>query len=92
MGRETRFTSGFSYNDDGSMCFLVNTKYYYLEDDKTCFEFSSIFHRFKDIEISDSYKIMRADIEYTNDNSWDVNIDWNENGKNELRVYKVINN
>lgn len=85
-----RFTSGFCFQEDGSKLFLVNTKYYYLKDDAACFRMSSAFHSMQNITIENSYEIMRADIKYVHDNSWDVQIDFNDNGQEELRVYKVI--
>ena len=39
-----RITSGFSFDEDGSKLFLVNTKYYHIEDDDACFRLSSGFH------------------------------------------------
>ena len=86
----TRFTSGFCFEEDGSKLFLVNTKYYYLKDDAACFRFSSAFHNMQNVTIDSNYEIMRADIEYTHNNTWDVQIDFNDNGQEELRVYKVI--
>ena len=86
----SRFTSGFVFMEDGSKLFLVNTKYYYLKDDATCFRLSSAFHSMQNVTIENSYEIMRADINYINDNSWEVQIDFNDNGQEELRAYKVI--
>lgn len=85
-----RFTSGFAFKEDGSYLFLVNTKYYYLEDDAICFEMSCACHKFKNMTINNNYEIMRADIKDKNANGWDVWIDFNDNGKEEFRVYKVI--
>lgn len=85
-----RFTSGFALKEDGSYLFLVNTKYYYLEDDATCFEMSCACRRFKNMKIKNNYEIMRADIKDRHSNGWDVWIDFNDNGKEEFRVYKVI--
>jgi hypothetical protein len=44
----------------------------------------------QNVTIDSNYEIMRADIEYTHNNTWDVQIDFNDNGQEELRVYKVI--
>lgn len=84
-----RFTSGFAFEEDGSYLFLVNPKYYHLEDDATCFELSCMYHKMKNMTIKNDYEIMRADIKDRSGNGWDVWIDFNENGKEEFRVYKV---
>ena len=86
-----RFTSGFAFEEDGSKLFLVNTKYYYLEDDSHCFQMSCICHRFKNMKIENNYKLMRANIKHRNDGDiWAVWIDFDNGGKEEFRVYKVI--
>jgi len=85
-----RFTSGFSFDGDGSKLFLVNTKYYHIEDDTACFKLSSSFHNMKNATIESNYKIMKADIKDKHGNGWDVWIDFNDNGKEEFRAYKVI--
>lgn len=85
-----RFTSGFTFEEDGSYLFLVNTKYYSTKDDAICFRLSSVFHNIENTTIENNYEIMRADIRDRHDNGWDVWIDFNDNGKEEFRVYKVI--
>lgn len=85
-----RFTSGFCFNEDGSMLFMVNTAYYELQDDETCLNLSCIFHGITRKKIDGEYEIMRADVEYVSENNWEVSIDFDENGKDEFRVYKVI--
>lgn len=85
-----RFTSGFCFQEDGSKLFLVNTKCYKPEEDTVCFIMSSAYRNMHNTTIENSYEIMRADIKYVHDNSWDVQIDFNDNGQEELRVYKVI--
>ena len=85
-----RFTSGFSFDKDGNDLFLVNTKHYKVEDDVTCFRISCICRDIQNATIKNSYKIMRADIIDCLGNGWDVWIDFNDNGKEEFRVYKMI--
>lgn len=85
-----RFTSGFAFKEDGSNLFLVNTKYYYLEDDHHCFEMSCMYHNMKNMAIDNNYEIMRADIKDRDGNVFDVWIDFNNKGKEEFRVYKVL--
>ena len=85
-----RFTSGFCFNEDGSMLFMVNTSYYALYDDEICLNLCCAFHGMTKKKFDGEYKIMRADVEYVNENSWEISIDFNENGKDEFRVYKVI--
>ena len=84
-----RFTSGFALKEDGSKLFMVNTKYYSIEDDAVCFILSSNFHNMKNATIENNYEIMRADIKDRHGNYWDVWIDFNDNGREEFRVYKV---
>ena len=81
-------TSGFCFNEDGSMSFMVNTSYYALYDDEICFYLSCNFHKIEDKILSDTYEIMRANIEHSD--SWNVTIDFIEDGKDEFRVYKVV--
>ena len=83
-----RFTSCFCFNEDGSMSFMVNTSYYHLQDDKSCFNLSCGFHKIENKILSDTYEIMRANIEHGD--GWNVMIDFIEDGKDEFRVYKVI--
>lgn len=85
-----RFTSGFAFKEDGSKLFLVNTKYYYLEDDPHCFQMSCICHRFKNMKIENNYEIMRANIKDRDGDVMDVWIDFNNKGKETFRVYKVL--
>ena len=85
-----RFTSGFAFNEDGSTLFLVNTKYYYLEDDRLCFEMGRMSRNMKNVTIENHYEIMRANIMDRDGDFMGVWIDFNDNGKEELRVYKVI--
>lgn len=85
-----RFTSGFVFKEDGSYLFLVNPQYYNLEDDAICFEMSCMCRNIKNMVIGNNYEIMRADFRDRHGNGWDVWIDFNENGKEEFRVYKVI--
>ena len=85
-----RFTSGFSFDKDGNKLFLINTKYYYIEDDIICFERSSNYHDMKNATIGNDYKIMRADIRDRSGNGCDVWIDFNNNGREEFRAYKVL--
>lgn len=87
-----RFTSGFAFKEDGSYLFLVNPQYYNLEDDATCFELSCICNKMKNMKIENNYEILKADIKDRHGNGWDVWIDFNEDGKEEFRVYKVIEN
>ena len=85
-----RFTSGFALREDGTNFFLVNTKYYNLEDDMTCFDLSRVYHHKGNITIKNNYEIMRADIRDRYGNGWVAWIDFNDNGKEEFRAYKVI--
>lgn len=85
-----RFTSGFAFKEDGSKLFLVNTKYYYLEDDPHCFQMSCIYHRFKNMKIENNYEIIRANITDRDGDVMDVWIDFNNKGKETFRVYKVL--
>jgi hypothetical protein len=85
-----RFTSGFAFKEDGSYLFLVNTKYYRLKDDVICFELSRNFHHMQNMIIECDYKIMRANIKDRHGNGWDFWIDFDDNGKEEFRVYEVI--
>ena len=86
---DNRFTSCFAFNEDGSMSFMVNTKYYNIQDDASCFRLSCGFHGITNAKIDDNYKIMRANLKHL-DNNWRVSIDFDEDGKNEFRVYKVF--
>lgn len=81
-------TSGFVFNEDGSILYMVNTSYYALCDDEICFNLSCDFHNIKNKRLDNSYEIMRADVEHTN--GYDVSIDFNENGLDKFRVYKVL--
>lgn len=85
-----KFTSGFAFKEDGSKLFLVNTKYYYLKDDPHCFEMSCIYHKLKNVSIEKNYEIMRANIMNRDGDILDVWIDFNDKGKETLRVYKVL--
>lgn len=85
-----RFTSGFSFDKDGNDLFLVNTKYYHVQDDAICFKLSCMSRDIQNAAIENDYKIMRADIKDRHGNGWDVWIDFNDNGKEEFRVYKMI--
>jgi hypothetical protein len=87
-----RFTSGFTFKEDGSYLFLVNSQYYNLEDDVACFELSCMYNKMKNVKIENNYEILKADIKDRYGNGWSVWIDFNENGKEEFRVYKVIEN
>jgi hypothetical protein len=82
-------TSGFVFNDDGSMSYMVNTSYYGVYDDEICFNLSCRFHKVENKVLSKDYEIMRANIEQGKD--WNVMIDFVEDGKDKFRVYKVIN-
>jgi hypothetical protein len=84
----SRFTSGFSFGEDRDL-FLVNTKYYKVEDDTTCFRISCISRDIQNATIENSYKIMRADIIDGLGNGWNVWIDFNDNGREEFRAYKI---
>ena len=84
-----RFTSGFCFNEDGSMLFMINTAYYKPQDDEACLSLSCIFHGIAKQKFNGEYEIMRANAEYVNENNWEVSIDFNENGKDEFRVYKI---
>ena len=85
-----RFTSGFAFEEDGSKLFLVNTKYYYLEDDRLCFEMGRMHRNMKNATIENDYKIMRANITDRDGDVMDVWIDFNNKGKETFRVYKVL--
>ena len=57
-----RFTSGFSVDEDGNRIFLINTKYYHIQDDQICFWMSCACRGLKNLYINDLYKIQRANI------------------------------
>ena len=86
---DNRFTCCFAFNEDGSMSFMVNTKYYKVQDDASCFRLSCGFHNITDARINNDYKIMKANLKHA-DNNWKVFIDFNDEGKDEFRVYKVL--
>lgn len=82
--------SGFAINEDG-MVFMVNTAYYIkVEDDPTIFRWSCGFHEIKNKRLADTFELMKADVTWHNDGSWRVDIDFDENAKDEYRVYKVL--
>lgn len=79
-------TSGFCFDDD-NLLYIVNTGFYDTSDDKSCFRLSCMYHSMIDKVLDDNYKIMRADVVLQED--CNVSINFNENGKEEFRVYKV---
>lgn len=84
-----KFMSGFIFNEDNSILYMVNTKYHIPSNDAVCFSASCLGHRMKNKKLSATYEIMRANVEcYSNGRS--VSVDFDENGKDEFRVYKVL--
>lgn len=79
--------SGFCLNENGELLYMVNTKFYDIKDDKTCFESSCKLHNIKGKTLN-SYEIKRANIEKSY--GFDVLIDFKEDGFEEFRVYKTI--
>lgn len=84
-----RFPSGFAFEDNGGMLYMVDTAFYPLRDDKTCFELSCLLHKIKNKKLDTEFEIMRADVEYTGE-GWEASIDFKEDGRDEYRVYKVL--
>lgn len=79
-------TSGFCFYDD-NLLYMVNTEFYNIPDDKSCFNLSCKYHSIEDKVLDDNYKIMRADVVLQED--YNVSINFKEDGKEEFRVYKV---
>lgn len=80
--------SGFVFNEDGTMSYVVNVQYYEPNDDETCFYMSCKFHKMENKALSDRYKIMRANVEWGKD--FNVMVDFVEDGKEEFRVYRIL--
>jgi hypothetical protein len=81
--------SGFVFEETGGMLYMVNTAFYPLRDDKTCFELSCLLHKIENKKLDKDFELMRADVEYIGED-WKTSIDFNENGRDEFRVYKVL--
>lgn len=85
-----KFTSGFGFNENNDMLFMINTSYYKPQDDEICLHLGCSFHGITKKRFDGECEIMRANVEYVSKHSWETLIDFNENGKDEFRVYKVI--
>ena len=84
-----RFPSGFAFEENGDMLYMVDTAFYPLYDDKTCFELSCLLHKIENKKLDNDFEIRRANVEYVG-TGWKASIDFNENGRDQYRVYKVL--
>ena len=80
--------SGFVYEEDGSMLYLVNVTTYDLVDDESCFDYSCRFHGIHNKKLDKTYEIMKANCEYTE--GYNVMLEFKKDGEDEYRVYKVL--
>ena len=86
-----RFTSGMLTDDDGTRWMLINSQYYNIQDDKTCFLMSSAYHRIDLNTEIDDYEEKFCKVVFK-ENSSSFNVEWfdvYEEGLLECRLYKV---
>lgn len=87
----SRFTSGILNGNDGSREFLVNSEYYTVRDDATCFELSCMYHNLPTNSKIKDCKIVFCDVKFKeNSSSFTVEfLDKKKRGCCECRLYKI---